>query len=329
MHPVRPMARRSPVVEPLSIGILGANSWIANAAVIPAIEQSANAVVGARGSRSGPIGYRDVLADPATDAVYIALANGEHLEWVEQAALAGKHVLCEKPLAVSSVDARRMMDACADAGVVLAEAYMTPFHPLSIALAGIVNAGELGEIRHVASQFTFPLSPEADVDGEINYRWLPEQGGGALLDVGIYCLDPILRILGLDGLRIDAEIVAADTGIDLTTSVWLRGQPGASASALMSFELPENQSLQIDGTSGSLRVDRPFTPGTDGSTFTITGSDGEVQTRSAEGANCYALMVDAFVDAVRGTTAWPRSDAEVLSIIELCESIAASGSGTP
>jgi predicted dehydrogenase len=315
------------VGEPLTIGILGANSWIANAAVIPAINECPNAVLGASGARSGPIGYPDVLSDPDVDAVYIALANGDHLEWVERAAEAGKHILCEKPLAISSGEARRMFAACDAAGVLLAEAYMTPFHPLSIALAAVIDSGDLGEIRHVASQFTFPLAlPEAGT--EINYRWLTEQGGGALLDVGIYCLDPVQRILGSDELRIEAQVVSAETGIDLTTSAWLRNSSGITASVLTSFELPENQALQIDGTAGSLRVDRPFTPGTDGSIFGITRPDGRRDEYRIEGANCYALMIGAFVDSVRGSKPWTRSSDDVLSTIGLCESIADAGRET-
>ena len=324
MHQVPTVVWSSTVVELLGIGILGANSWIANAAVIPAINECPHAMLAASGARSGPRSYTDVLSDPDVDAVYIALANGEHLEWVERAAEAGKHVLCEKPLAVSSREARRMFAACDAAGVVLAEAYMTPFHPLSIAIATLITARELGEIRHITSHFTFPLArPEAGT--EINYRWLPEQGGGALLDVGIYCLDPVQKILGSDELRIEAQVVSADTGIDLTTSAWLRNSSGASASVLMSFELPENQSLVIDGTAGSLRVDRPFTPGTDGSIFQVARPDGRCDEYRVEGANCYALMIEAFVASVRGSKPWPRSGAEVLSTIELCESIANAG----
>jgi len=327
MHQVPTVAWNAPVGEPLTIGILGANSWIANAAVIPAINDCPNAILGASGARSGPIGYPDVLSDPDVDAVYIALANGDHLEWVERAAEAGKHVLCEKPLAISSSDARRMFEACDAAGVLLAEAYMTPFHPLSIALAALIDNGDLGEIRHVASQFTFPLAlPEAGT--EINYRWLTDQGGGALLDVGIYCLDPVQRILGSEQLGIEAQITTADTGIDLTTSAWLRNAAGITASVLTSFELPEKQSLHIDGTAGSLRVDRPFTPGTDGSVFMITRPDGSLDEYRIEGANCYALMIGAFVDAVRGSTSWSRSSADVLSTIGLCEAIADAGRET-
>jgi predicted dehydrogenase len=97
---------------------------------------------------------------------------------------------------------------------------------------------------------------------------------------------------------------------------------------LTSFELPENQSLQIDGTAGSLRVDRPFTPGTDGSVFTITRPDGSLDEYRIEGANCYALMIGAFVDAIRGSTPWSRSSADVLSTIGLCEAIADAGRET-
>jgi predicted dehydrogenase len=97
---------------------------------------------------------------------------------------------------------------------------------------------------------------------------------------------------------------------------------------LTSFELPENQALQIDGTAGSLRVDRPFTPGTDGSTFGIMRPDGSFDEHRIEGANCYALMIGAFVDAVRGSLPWSRSSADVLSTIGLCESITAAGRNT-
>src|SRR6187431_2313652 len=98
--------------DQITIGVLGGRSWIANTAVLPAIAASRGAVVGSIGSRSGPISYQDVLDDPANDAVYIPLPNGMHLEWVERAAAAGKHVLCEKPLAATVAEVEQMAAAC-------------------------------------------------------------------------------------------------------------------------------------------------------------------------------------------------------------------------
>ena len=179
--------------EPLTLGILGANSWIANAAVIPAINECPNAILGASGARSGPIGYLDVLSDPDVDAVYIALANGDHLEWVERAAEAGKHVLCEKPLAISSSDARRMFEACDAAGVLLAEAYMTPFHPLSIALAALIDNEDLGvgdyhedEVEDVPRVFEVAAHGEADPLDEHLDRVDADEG---VADVGLRVLE--------------------------------------------------------------------------------------------------------------------------------------------
>lgn len=302
--------------------MLGARSWIANAAVIPAIEASDAVVLAGLGSRSGPLSYDDVLADPLVEAVYIALPNGMHLEWVERSAAAGKHVLCEKPLAAASVAVMQMAAACDRAGVVLAEAYMTPFHPRSEAIATLLDAGELGEVRHAEAAFTFTLVDDA------NYRWMPSQGGGALLDVGIYCLSPLMRAMGGAPSDVTASAVPSSSGVDATTSIRLTWPNGATASVLVSFELPERQWLHIAGTRGSLAVERPFTPGPDDTAFTITRPDASVERRETTGGNCYVGMVDAFADAVHGRAPWPRPVGDVLTMTQLCEAIAAS-SGVP
>ncbi len=318
-----------PMGRPIAIGVLGGTSWIATEAVIPAIHNSVGATVGSIGSRSGSIGYADVLADPAVDAVYIALPNGMHCEWVLAAAAAGKHVLCEKPLGVSQADVRVMSEACDAAGVLLVEAYMTPFHPRSAAIDACLRSGELGEIRHVDAAFTFCLA-----QGD-NYRWAPEHGGGALLDVGIYCLSPIVAAMGGAPSTVAARVTpaaavdttTADTTVDATTAAWLGWSSGATASVLASFELPERQALVVCGTGGTLTVDRPFTPGVHDTSFTITRPDGEVEHRAAAGGNSYLAMVEAFAAAVRADAPWPRPVTESIIIAELCDRIRAAASG--
>ena len=309
------------MTEPVTIGVLGGCSWIANAAVLPAIGASAHAVVGSVGSRSGSTTYDDVLRDPANDAVYVALPNGLHREWVERAAAAGKHVLCEKPLASSTADVIAMAAACDAAGVVLAEAYMSPFHPRSAEIAGRLGSGDLGDIRRVDAAFTFRLA-EGD-----NYRWLPDQGGGALLDVGIYCLAPIICALGIPS-GVDAWAVLAPTGVDLTTSARLTWLSDTDASVLVSFELPERQSLFVAGTGGSLAVDRPYTPGPHDVAYAITRPDGAVEQHTTDGANCYVGMIDAFAASVRGRAEWPRPISDVLAVLGLCERINAATEAT-
>ena len=130
--------------------------------------------------------YASLVEDPEVEAVYVPLPNSLHREWVERAAAAGKHVLCEKPLAPTAADARAMADACAAAGVALLEAYMTPFHPRARAVEALVASGRLGALRFGRAVFTGVLDRPDD------HRWRPEMGGGALLDVGIYCVAPLL-----------------------------------------------------------------------------------------------------------------------------------------
>lgn len=302
------------ITRPVTIGVLGGNSWIANQAVIPAIRKSCAAALGGVGSRSGSVSYDDVLADPQVDAVYISLPNDMHRQWVLAAAAAGKHVLCEKPLGVSHVDARVMAQACDAAGVLLIEAYMTPFHPLSEAIEEVMRTGELGEIRHVDAAFTFCLAP-----GD-NYRWSPERGGGALLDVGIYCLTPILSAMGGPPSTVAARVVKAG-GVDATTAAWLGWSTGSTASVLASIELPERQSLMMCGTAGTLAVDGVFTPGPADTSFTITRRDATVERRSTLGGNCYLAMIESFTAAVRGLAPWPRPVTESMIMAELCDRI--------
>ncbi len=315
-------ARATPGSSPVTLGVLGGRSWIFGLAVEPALQLCDDLRLGSVGSRSGPLSYDDVLADPGNDAVYIALPNGMHLEWVERAAAAGKHVLCEKPLGCTPAEVRQMAAACDAAGVVLAEAYMSPFHPRSIEVARRLSTGDLGAIRHAEAAFTFRNTDPA------NYRWLPDQGGGALLDVGIYCLTPLLLATGDLPVHVSASITRSASGVDATTSAQLGWANGSTASVLTSFELPERQWLHIAGTEGSLTVSRrPFTPGPADGEFRITRPDGTVERHDAGGANIYVGMLTAFAAAVRGGTPWPRPIGEVLALAELVERISAAGSG--
>ena len=319
------MSRPDTMSRPVTIGVLGGRSWIANEAVIPAIHASTGATLGSIGSRSGSIGYADVLADPSVDAVYIALPNDMHFEWVLAAAAAHKHVLCEKPIGVSHAEVLGMGAACDAAGVLLFEAYMTPFHPRSAAIDACLRSGELGEIRHVDAAFTFCLD---QVD---NYRWLAERGGGALLDVGIYCLSPVLTAMGGQPSMVAAR--SSNTGnVDATTAVWLEWTTGATASVVTSIELAERQSLLVCGTGGSLTVDRPFTPGEQDTSFSITRPDGRVERRTTPGGNSYLAMIEAFAAAVHGRASWPRPLSESVIMAELCDRIRTAASavgGTP
>src|SRR5262249_50806704 len=148
-------------------------------AVLPAIAASPSARLVALASRNPAAlpdqpdvrvygRYDHLLEDPGVEAVYVPLPNSLHREWVERAAGAGKHVLCEKPLAPTLRDADAMVDACAKAGVTLLEAYMTPFHPRAEAIAALIQSGALGPLRFAHAAFTGVLDRPDD------HRWRPE-----------------------------------------------------------------------------------------------------------------------------------------------------------
>jgi predicted dehydrogenase len=322
---------RLPGPGPLRWGILGATSTVAQRAVIPAMAVSpkadlvAVASLSARpemdGVRVHP-SYEALLADDEVEAVYIPLPNHLHREWTEQAAAAGKHVLCEKPLAPTAADAAAMADSCADAGVVLAEAYMTPFHPRSRALFDEVGKGRLGLLRAARAGFTFPLRDPA------NHRWDPACGGGALLDVGVYCLAPLLDLAGSAPRRVSAHSLAAASGVDQTFSAMLEFPGGFTAHVWCSFETPEEQVLALAGTCAAVRIDRAYTPGEEDRSFTVVGVDGESSTVDTGGADPYRGMIDHFQTVVRGGSTLrrpPSASIRVLCLLDRLREAARSG----
>jgi predicted dehydrogenase len=307
------------------VGVLGGRSWIFQQAVGPALAASAGCRVAAVAAASGPVvqpwggevvaGYQAVIDHPEVEAVYLPLPNGLHRRWTEAAARAGKHVLCEKPLAGTSAEAMAMVAVCREADVVLAEAYMTPFHPRSAALGGLIASGSLGRPVAGRAAFTFPIPPERSAD----YRWDPTQGGGALLDVGIYCLSPLLAFAG-DPVELLAAATLTASGVDASFSAMLRSGPECLVTATCSFDAPEQQLLELVGSEGRVTiVERPFTPGLSDDRLMIHRRDGSVEEHHTGGGNPYLGMVEAFAAAVRGEAPWPRSAMEGVRLLELME----------
>ncbi len=123
--------------------------------------------------------YKAVLADPEVDAVYIPCTGELHRHWTIAAAKAGKHVLCEKPLALTVAESEEMIDACQDAGVILQEAFMWRHHPRAKHARELVRTGAIGQLRQIVASFSF------DIDRN-DWRLIPERGGGSMWDVGCY-----------------------------------------------------------------------------------------------------------------------------------------------
>jgi len=314
----------------IGVGIIGARSMVAARAVMPALDDATGAHVAAASSLGGPVPerwahlgagtYDDVIDHPDVDAVYIPLPNGMHREWTTRAAAAGKHVLCEKPLASTAADAEAMAAACDEAGVLLAEAWMTPFDARWRAALDMAAGGRLGDVVDVDSSFTFTIGPEHDA----NYRWVPDQGGGALLDVGIYALGPIVELWGAEPDAVDATALWHPSGVDARTEATLEWIDGRQARIRCSFVDDEEQRFEMVGTDASMIIDGDAHTGGDAArTITIATNDGRVATESVSPSNPYLGMVEAFAAAVRGDAPWPRPMSTTIATLALIDRIAA------
>jgi xylose dehydrogenase (NAD/NADP) len=324
------------VTRPVPWGVLGASSYVFRQALLPAMRDSGAAELVATASRSGPDHdseaerryghYAELLADPVVEAVYLPLPNDLHEPWTLAAAEAGKHVLCEKPLAPDAAGARRMAAACEAAGVVLAEAYMTPHHPRSARWDELIGSGLLGTPLHGTARFSFPHSDPTD------YRWRPDAGGGALLDLGIYCLEPLLaagRWRPGDALpEISAHALRADSGVDATTTGLLTLPSGFTAAFCCSFDAAEAQVLEVVGTQATMVVSPAFTPDVDDTAISVTRRDGRVTTvHSAPGAE-YTRMLDHVGAVIRRDATPQRTPADAVALLEVLDAVRAATGGS-
>ncbi len=188
--------------------------------------------------------YEDLVDDPSVDAVYVSLTNVQHKQWVTAALDAGKHVLCEKPLAMNAAEVREMQTVAARNGRLLVEAVWTRWQPRMQRMAEIVHRGDLGDLQSIDTAFTF----RGDLTG--NYRSLPEFGGGALLDVGCYQAHLWLMLLGSDTQVsvTNVDRVRGDTGVDLTTDAQVLLEDRIRARAVSSFDLAPEQKITLQGS---------------------------------------------------------------------------------
>ena len=245
--------------------------------------------------------YEEILSDPEVDAVYIPLPNELHEPWVRAAADAGKHVLCEKPLALDAAEARRMAEHCRSRGVILMEAFMWRHQPRSLELRARVDAGAIGELRLVRSSFSFPIAPD-------DWRLDPARGGGALWDVGCYGVNTARFFARSEPDSIKGHARFGPTGVDMTLAATLRFPGGVLASIDCSFEQPFRCVYELVGTRGTIEVPDAYLPPATGKPLARlrqigAGSDSDAASDATETLefavrNQYAAMVDAFAASV-------------------------------
>jgi predicted dehydrogenase len=309
--------------------------------VIPAVQRASRCEVVAIASRDGArardvaarlgIGrahgsYEDLLADADVDAVYIPLPNHLHVDWTIAAARAGKHVLCEKPLATTAADGERMISICEAEGVVLMEAFMYRLHPTWGAVRDLIASGRIGELREVQSWFSYFNDDPADIRNQ------PDAGGGALFDIGCYSVNLSRMIFGTEPVRVQGVVRRDEQmGIDVSTSGIL-GFPGGVATFTCAIRSEPDQRVHVYGTRGRISIEIPFNIPPDLTTrvFVTSGGDPPVQpdteTLSFEAADAYAIQAERFADAVLDGHPVPTPPSDAVANLRVIEELFRVGS---
>jgi predicted dehydrogenase len=264
--------------------------------------------------------YERLLEDPEVDAVYIALPASMHAEWTIRAAEAGKHVLCEKPLAANLAEAEEMVAACARAGVQLMDGMMWKHHARTAAMRGHIERGELGRLRRVTSAFTFNWDPMPDQ----NIRLQRELAGGSLGDLGWYCVAASLWAFGDLPTRVWATArYYRDVEANLSGFLWFEDDRVAAFDC--GFDTLLRKWLEIAGAEGSLVCDDFTVPGdVDRPRYWAHDATGASTEHIVPDAAQEVRMIERFSRLVRDGTideSWP---AEALRIQRVCDALAES-----
>jgi predicted dehydrogenase len=292
------------IARPLRWGLL--STARINRAVIPPIKESprhelravasrdpgrARAYAGEWGIPVAHDSYDALLADPDIDVVYNPLPNSLHAEWTIRAAEAGKHVLCEKPLALSVDEVDAIAAAATRAGVVVTEAFMYRHHPQTLRLKALVDGGEIGALRLIRGAFSFTLARPAD-----DPRRIPDLGGGSLWDVGCYPVSMARYLVGREPTAVIGWQQLGPTGIDEVFAGMLDfGDVFAQFDS--GFAVPFRTHLEVVGTEGIITVPVPFKPGL--SEQLIVTRREETRTETVEGQALYSGEVEDLFDAVQ------------------------------
>lgn len=248
---------------PLRIGVLGcaniAKQFVRDVAASPQVKvvaaasrslENAQAFCNAQGIGRAHGSYEALLADREVDAIYLPLPNSMHAEWAIKAAAAGKHILCEKPLALGLQQAQAMFAAARQNKVVLLEAYPYYFQPQTGAMLELLHGGAIGDVRSVQACFGFTLSNPVG-----NIRFDPTLGGGALLDAGSYALSLIRLVMGSAPQRVVAHASWADSGVDISAMATLFFADGRRAQLSCAMDGANHRRATIVGSKGTLETE--------------------------------------------------------------------------
>lgn len=299
--------------EKVRWGVLG-YAKIAREQLIPAIKRSKNSEFYAIASRDSAklkectdkfgvvktyIGYDSLIEDPNVEAVYIPLPNAMHKEWVLKAAKAGKHVLCEKPLALNAHECSQMISYCESQNVKFMEAFMYRYTERTKKVIEVLRSGVLGEIKFINSHFRFLLTNSASI------KLKPELGGGSLYDVGCYPINFTSMVAdyvegaGVVGSALPEKVAATYTmqeGVDVLFSGTLKYKSGLVASINSGFNAQKRVYSEIIGTRGSLEIPETFFDTNDPMYLTIGEDKTMIPVASSDR---YCWEVEDFASSIR------------------------------
>ncbi|MGH2857870.1 MAG: Gfo/Idh/MocA family protein [Solirubrobacteraceae bacterium] len=261
--------------------------------------------------------YEELLADDDVDAVYISLPNSLHLDWTARALAAGKHVLCEKPLGRRASEVEAAFDAAQRADRLLMEAFMYRHHPQTARILEMVAGGAIGRLRLIRAAFSFPLGDAADV------RLRAGLDGGALMDVGCYCVSAA-RLLAGEPVAVAGEQVVGGDGVDVVFVGSLRFSDDVLAHFDCGMALANRHDLEVVGEHGSLRVADPWhcrTPGIE------LRRGGDVETVEVPAADAYRLEAEDLAAAIRGERTPLLGRADAVGQARTIEALYASAAG--
>ena len=299
--------------EPVRWGVLSvANIGVKR--VVPAILASSNGQLRAVASRNPHRArdlfahipqvriygaYESLLEDPEIEAVYIPLPNSLHAEWSIRALEAGKHVLCEKPLAVTVQQGKTMVEVARTNDRLLMEAFMYRFHPQTLWALEQVHTGRIGTVKLVHASFAFNVMQSSHPH---NIRLQAALAGGSLMDVGCYPVNFCHAVFGHPPSAVAARVYKPDDGqVELTTNAVLDFGDGRFGLIDSSFDLPTRQVAEIHGENGSISIPLPFTP-VDVEVEVILSLEGQTIHQHIARVDQYRLEVEHFGACVRSGT---------------------------
>ena len=309
-------------------GFIGAGV-VATKALAPAVRSARNANLYAVASRDisralnlSPScvydNYDELINDPKVEAIYISLPNNVHASIASRALIAGKAVLCEKPLTMNYQESEELVKVSKASSSLLVEAIWFRWHPRLIKACEQIAAGVIGEITQIDAAFTY-VNNNKD-----NYRFDPALGGGALLDLGPY---PLHLIASLFGSEARVELLEANqdigpSGVDLVTKVEALINGSVRFNFNLSFVGQLSQEISISGSKGKIKFleGQAFTNWNEPSTLLVND-----EIYSFESVDAYQLMVEAVSDVILGKPAWIPTHSESLFVMGLIDQIKRSG----